>query len=104
MQEEALALKFTIKETMYYFGLLFEMNLKFIKQRLEFLKEFLNLPDTNQLCQTLRFVCVCVCARMCVHAYVHVCVRVCVCVTGCMTGCVTRCVTLCVCVCMSVCM
>ena len=41
---------------MYYFGLLFEMNLKSIKLQLEFLKEFLNLPDTKQLCETLRFV------------------------------------------------
>ena len=41
---------------MYYFGLLYGMNSKFIKKRLEFLEHFLNLPSVNQLCDTLRFV------------------------------------------------
>ena len=51
-----MALKLTIKETMYYFGLLYEMNLKLIKKRLEFLEHFLNLPTASQLSDTLRFV------------------------------------------------
>ena len=58
---------------MYYFGLLFEMNLKSIKLRLEFLKEFLNLPDTKQLCETLRFV----------HVYMYVLVFVLYVCVGC---------------------
>ena len=56
MQEEALATEFTIKETMYYFGIIFEMKFKYIGQRAEFLKEFLDLPSLSQLCGTLRLV------------------------------------------------
>lgn len=56
MQEEALATEFTIKETMYYFGIIFEMNFKYIRQRAEFLKGFLDLPSLSQLCGTLRLV------------------------------------------------
>lgn len=52
-QEEALATEFTIKETMYYFGIIFEMNFKYIRQRAEFLKGFLDLPSLSQLCGTL---------------------------------------------------
>ena len=54
IQEEALASQCTMKEIMYYFGLLFGMNMKSVKQRSEFLKHFLNLPATDQLCGTLR--------------------------------------------------
>ena len=56
LQEEALAAEFTIKETMYYFGILFEMKFSCIRQRVEFLKQFLDLPPVNQLCGALRLV------------------------------------------------
>ena len=56
MQEEALATEFTIKETMYYFGIIFEMKFQLIRQRAEFLRNFLDLPSLNQLCATLRLV------------------------------------------------
>ena len=74
---------------MYYFGLLFEMNLKLIKLRLEFLKEFLNLPNTNQLCETLRFVYAYLCIYVCVRAYIHICIYVCMyaCMYVCMYVC-----------------
>ena len=58
IQEEALATEFTIKETMYYFGIIFEMKFRYIQQRTDFLKEFLDLPSLSQLCGTLRLVVV----------------------------------------------
>ena len=56
IQEEALAKQCTMKETMYYFGLLYGLKLKFVKERSEFLKQFLDLPTIDQLCGTLRLV------------------------------------------------
>ena len=39
---------------MYYFGILFDIKLQHIKERTEFLKEFLNLYTVDALCNTLR--------------------------------------------------
>ncbi|XP_065885768.1 ABC transporter G family member 20-like isoform X2 [Dysidea avara] len=52
-QEEALALTLTMREVMYYFGILFDIKLQHIKERTEFLKEFLNLYTVDALCNTL---------------------------------------------------
>jgi len=42
---------------MYYFGIIFSMKLSYIKQRTEFLREFLELKTADALCKTLRLVC-----------------------------------------------
>jgi len=55
-QEEALAPEFTMREMMYYFGIIFNMSLSCIKQRTEFLREFLELKTSDALCKTLRLV------------------------------------------------
>ncbi|XP_065887955.1 ABC transporter G family member 20-like [Dysidea avara] len=52
-QEEALALKLTMREMMYYFGILFSMELQHIKERTDLLKEFLDLPSADALCGKL---------------------------------------------------
>ncbi|XP_065887981.1 ABC transporter G family member 20-like [Dysidea avara] len=52
-QEEALAPEFTMKEMMYYFGIIFNMKLSHIKERTEFLREFLELKTADALCKTL---------------------------------------------------
>lgn len=49
-QETALIYEFTMLETMYYFGILFRMNLRYTKKRTEFLQEFLNLPSIHKRC------------------------------------------------------
>ena len=71
LKEPALVYQFTMLELMYYFGILYGMNLKYTRRRTDFLKEFLNLPTIHRICGHLRYYCV----------YVFVCetVRMCVC-------------------------
>ncbi|XP_065916659.1 ABC transporter G family member 20-like [Dysidea avara] len=52
-QETALIYEFTMLELMYYFGILYRMNLKYIRRRTEFLKNFLNLPSIHRRCKIL---------------------------------------------------
>ncbi|XP_065916658.1 ABC transporter G family member 20-like isoform X2 [Dysidea avara] len=52
-QETALIYEFTMLELMYYFGILYRMNLKYIRKRTEFLKNFLNLPTIHCRCKIL---------------------------------------------------
>ena len=47
---------FTMLEMMYYFGLLYRMNMHYTKKRAEFLKEFLTIPSVNRKCSLMRFV------------------------------------------------
>lgn len=47
-QEIALVPELTIKEILYYFGNIFQMDEKFLKERFELMKELLELPDGNQ--------------------------------------------------------
>ncbi|XP_065910114.1 ABC transporter G family member 23-like isoform X2 [Dysidea avara] len=49
-QETALIYEFTMLELMYYFGILYRMNMKYTRKRTEFLKEFLNLPTIHCRC------------------------------------------------------
>ncbi|XP_065910828.1 ABC transporter G family member 20-like [Dysidea avara] len=49
-QETALIYEFTMLELMYYFGILYRMNMKYTRKRTEFLKEFLNLPTIHRRC------------------------------------------------------
>ena len=51
-----MAPEFTMREMMYYFGIIFSMKLSYIKQRTEFLREFLELKTADALCKTLRLV------------------------------------------------
>ena len=66
-------------ELMYYFGIVYHMNMSYVKKRTEFLKEFLNLPTIHRRCGVMRYhVCACVCVCVCMlHACMPVCVRVC---------------------------
>lgn len=43
-----------MSETLFYFGILHGMKIKSVRERREFLKEFLELPDQNKLIRTLR--------------------------------------------------
>ena len=43
-----------MRETMYYFGILFKINLKYIKKRTDFLMEFLSIPSADKLCGQMR--------------------------------------------------
>ncbi|CAH2004702.1 unnamed protein product [Acanthoscelides obtectus] len=52
-QEIALYGEFTIRETMQYFGWIFGMKSKEIKERLEFLLNFLDLPSQNRMVKNL---------------------------------------------------
>ena len=45
---------FTMSETLVYFGILHGMSMKDIRQRREFLQEFLELPSPKKLIRTLR--------------------------------------------------
>lgn len=53
-QEIALYGEFSIKETMIYFGWIFEMDTTEIMERLQFLLKFLDLPSQNRLVKNLR--------------------------------------------------
>ena len=44
-----------MRETMYYFGILFKINFKYVKKRINFLKEFLNIPSADILCSRMRY-------------------------------------------------
>lgn len=55
-QEIALYGEFTIKETMMYFGWIFGMETKEIRDRLRFLLDFLDLPSENRMVKNLRYV------------------------------------------------
>ena len=55
-QEEALAPEFTMREMMYYFGIIFNMKLSYIKKRTEFLRKFLQLKTADVMCKSLRWV------------------------------------------------
>ncbi|XP_003696091.1 ABC transporter G family member 20 isoform X1 [Apis florea] len=52
-QEIALYGEFSIKETMIYFGWIFEMDTAEIMERLQFLLKFLDLPSQNRLVKNL---------------------------------------------------
>ncbi|XP_065887972.1 ABC transporter G family member 23-like isoform X2 [Dysidea avara] len=52
-QEEAIAYNFTMRELLYYFGTFYQMKLTYIRERTEFLKEFLDLSTADVLCSTL---------------------------------------------------
>ncbi|XP_030757692.1 ABC transporter G family member 20 isoform X2 [Sitophilus oryzae] len=52
-QEIALYGEFSIRETMLYFGWIFGMNTSEIKERLQFLLNFLDLPSQNRLVKNL---------------------------------------------------
>jgi len=54
LQELALQMKMTMRETMYYFGILFKMNLKHVNKRTDFLKGFLSISSADTLCGKLR--------------------------------------------------
>ena len=54
-QELALYGEFTTKETMYYFGILNRMSRKYIQERMRFLLELLELPQSNRLIRKLRY-------------------------------------------------
>ena len=56
LQEEAIAYNFTMRELLYYFGTFYQMKLTYIRERTEFLKEFLDLSTADVLCSTLRSV------------------------------------------------
>lgn len=43
-----------MSETLFYFGILHGMKIKSVRERREFLKELLELPDQNKLIRTLR--------------------------------------------------
>ena len=53
-QELALFGDFTTKETMYYFGILNKMSYMNISERMHFLLELLELPQSNKLIRKLR--------------------------------------------------
>lgn len=55
-QEIALYGEFSIRETMMYFGWIFGMQTSEIKERLQFLLNFLDLPSESRLVKNLRFV------------------------------------------------
>ena len=63
-QEVALISEFTMLELMYFFGILNHMNLKYVRRRTDFLKEFLNLPAIHKRCGVLRYASVHI--RMCI--------------------------------------
>jgi len=46
---------FTIEETLLYFGRLFRLDPQFLKERIEFLLAFLDLPNKNRMVQNLRY-------------------------------------------------
>lgn len=48
LKEIALVEELTIKETIYYFGRIYEMDAESIRQRYKFLKELLELPDGDR--------------------------------------------------------
>ncbi|XP_054159338.1 ABC transporter G family member 20-like [Oppia nitens] len=48
-QETALFSEFTITEMLYYFGILYDMDLSKIKERINHLKDLLNLPQKDRL-------------------------------------------------------
>ena len=54
-KETALIYEFTMLELMYYFGILYRMNMKYTRKRTEFLKEFLNLPTIHRKCGVMRY-------------------------------------------------
>ena len=47
--------EFTMMELMYYFAILYGMNLHHTRRRVEFLKDFLSLPSVHRRCGHLRF-------------------------------------------------
>ena len=55
-QDYALYNEFTIKETMKYFARIYGLSSKYTQQRINFLVEFLELPDPNLLNGILRSV------------------------------------------------
>ena len=52
-QNTALIPELTIRETLYYFGNIFQMNEKVLKQRYEMIKELLELPFENRRIENL---------------------------------------------------
>lgn len=56
-QEIALYGEFSIRETMMYFGWIFGMQTTEIRERLQFLLNFLDLPSETRLVKNLRYVC-----------------------------------------------
>jgi len=58
-----------MRETMYYFGILFKINFKYVKKRINFLKDFLNIPSADMLCGHMRY-------SVHLHAEMKLCFRV----------------------------
>ena len=55
-QDLALYEEFSIRETLTFFGRLHQMSQDDVEERIEFLVEFLNLPDKDALIRELRSV------------------------------------------------
>ncbi|XP_065911619.1 ABC transporter G family member 23-like isoform X2 [Dysidea avara] len=52
-QETALISEFTMLELMYYFGILYRMNMKYARKRTKLLRKLLNLPTIHRRCGLL---------------------------------------------------
>lgn len=48
LQELALVEEFTVKDAIYYFGTIYKMEAKDIKERFEYLSKLLELPNGNK--------------------------------------------------------
>ena len=55
-QEVAVYEEFTIEEMLYYFGKLYDLERQVLKERIQFLISFLDLPNKNRLVKQLRYV------------------------------------------------
>ena len=54
VQELALYPEITMEETLFYFGRIYQMSERNIKDRISFLAEFLDIPDKRKLIRELR--------------------------------------------------
>ena len=54
LQDLALFCDFTMMETLYYFGILYGMSIKKVKERGKYLLELLELPSVNKAIKNLR--------------------------------------------------
>ena len=44
-----------MRETMYFFGILFKMNLNYVKERIDCLKKFFSIPSADRQCSQMRY-------------------------------------------------